>query len=470
MSAQKFVADTDTFAFGARCPKRGWVHSNGPLLIHAFRFSDAACIVTALHVTSRVLQLPWTREQVLLALLAVACFMLIAAPAALYRSWRASSIIAELNRVVYCCILAIAGVAVPMALIESAPATLAPMLVLWGASSFMAIASGRIAVRLGLRTWRASGRNFRTAVIVGAGEVAQRLAQQLQARPWMGIRLVGIAKTVEDYKIIKAEQPLDVVYIALPLRMHRHIQRIVHELRDSTTSVLYVPDFSAYGLLRSTWGELGDMVTVSLVDTPHQGLDGALKRMVDIVFAFTVLAGLALPMLLIAAAVKLTSPGPVVFSQKRYGLDGKSFRIYKFRTMTEVEDGESQFTFTQASRRDKRITRLGAFLRRTSLDELPQLFNVLVGDMSLVGPRPHPVALNESQRKLIDGYMLRHKVKPGITGLAQVNGFRGETDTPEKMQRRVRFDLEYINTWSLGLDVYILWRTLFVIVHDPNAY
>ncbi len=212
------------------------------------------------------------------------------------------------------------------------------------------------------------------------------------------------------------------------------------------------------------------MVAVSLVDTPHQGLDGALKRSGDIVFALMTLVGLALPMLVIAAAVKLTSPGPVVFAQRRYGLDGKSFRIYKFRTMTEVEDGESQFTFTQASRRDTRITPLGAFLRKTSLDELPQLFNVLFGDMSLVGPRPHPVALNESQRKLIDGYMLRHKVKPGITGLAQVNGFRGETDTPEKMQQRVRFDLEYINTWSLRLDVYILWRTLFVVLRDPNAY
>ncbi|RYF33740.1 MAG: undecaprenyl-phosphate glucose phosphotransferase, partial [Comamonadaceae bacterium] len=161
-------------------------------------------------------------------------------------------------------------------------------------------------------------------------------------------------------------------------------------------------------------------------------------------------------------------PGPVIFAQKRYGLDGKAFRIYKFRTMTAVEDGESQFT--QASRSDKRVTPLGAFLRKTSLDELPQLFNVLFGDMSLVGPRPHPVALNEAQRKLIDGYMLRHKVKPGITGLAQVSGFRGETDTPEKMQQRVRCDLEYINTWSLRLDAKIMWRTLFVVFHDPNAY
>ncbi|MEO8654194.1 MAG: hypothetical protein ABI409_08725, partial [Ramlibacter sp.] len=227
MSAHRLVAATNTIAFDARCPKRGWVHSNGPLLIHAFSDADAAALVFALRMTSRALQLQWTREHVLLALLAVACFMLVASPATLYRSWRSSSIIAELLRVLYCCIVTIASVAATVELIGSAPAMIAPMFVLWGISSFTAIALGRIAVRLGLRTWRASGRNFRTAVIVGAGEVAQQLAEQLQARPWMGIRLVGVAKTVADYKIIKAQQPLDVVYIALPLRMHRHIQKIV---------------------------------------------------------------------------------------------------------------------------------------------------------------------------------------------------------------------------------------------------
>jgi putative colanic acid biosynthesis UDP-glucose lipid carrier transferase len=280
--------------------------------------------------------------------------------------------------------------------------------------------------------------------------------------------VVGVARNIEEFHALRAQQELDVVYIALPLNMHRQIERIVHDLRDTTATVLFVPDFSGYRPLRSTWSELGNMLAVSLVDSPHQGLDGALKRTVDMVFASTALLVLALPMLAIAAAVKLTSPGPAIFAQKRYGLDGKSFHIYKFRTMVAMEDGES--TFTQACRGDTRVTRLGSFLRRTSLDELPQLFNVFVGDMSLVGPRPHPVALNESQRKLIDGYMLRHKVKPGITGLAQVNGLRGETDAPEKMQQRVRFDLEYINTWSLHLDARIMWRTLFVMFHDPNAY
>lgn len=468
LAAHKIVAGSSSVAFGAPAPKKGWVHANGPVLINAFRIADATCIVLALRVAGRVLELSWTREQLLLAMLGVTCFMLVASPARLYRSWRSSTIGAELQRALGCTAIAIGCVALPVAsagLDQGLPAT---MLALWGVLAFTFITAGRISVRLGLRHWRASGRNFRTAIVVGANDVARALAQQLQARPWMGIQLVGVARSVDDYRSIKAQHPLDVVYIALPLGMHRQIRTIVDEARDSATTVMYVPDFSAYGPLRSTWGELGDMLTVSLVDTPHQGTEGALKRVLDIVFASAALVGLALPMLAIAAAIKLTSPGPAIFAQKRYGLDGKSFRIYKFRTMRDVEDGESRFT--QASRCDRRVTPLGAFLRKTSLDELPQLFNVVAGDMSLVGPRPHPVALNEVQRKLIDGYMLRHKVKPGITGLAQVNGFRGETDSPEKMQQRVRFDLEYINTWSLGLDVRILWRTLFVIFHDPNAY
>lgn len=470
MATHKLNAVSGGFAFGAPSPKRGWVHSNGPILIHAFRFADACCIVLALRATLHVMERPWNEEQALFASVAVACFTLVASSKKLYRSWRFASISSELLSVMFCCVVGIGCVGLPVAIIGLDNAMPPLTLAIWADFSFIAVAAGRVAIRLGLRNWRASGRNFRTAVIVGSNDVARQLADSLQANPWMGIRLIGIARTIEELETIRAQRALDAVYIALPPRMHSRIRRIVQGLHDSTTSVFYVPDFSAYGPLRSSWGELGDMLTVGLVDTPHQGLDGALKRIVDVVLASMALLALALPMLGIAAAVKLTSHGPVIFAQKRYGLDGKAFRMYKFRSMRQVEDGESQFTFTQARRGDARITPLGAVLRKTSLDEIPQIFNVLKGDMSLVGPRPHPVALNECQRKLIDGYMLRHKVKPGITGLAQVNGFRGETDTPEKMQQRVRFDLEYINTWSLRLDARIMWRTLFVIFHDPNAY
>ncbi len=172
-------------------------------------------------------------------------------------------------------------------------------------------------------------------------------------------------------------------------------------------------------------------------------------------------------MALVALAIKLTSPGPVLFRQKRYGLDGREIRIWKFRTMNVCEDGPQ---VVQAKPDDPRVTWLGAILRRTSLDELPQLFNVLAGDMSLVGPRPHASAQNEQYRPQIAGYMLRHKVKPGITGLAQVNGWRGATDSPEKMRKRVQCDLSYIREWSLWLDVVILFRTVFVVLSAKNAY
>ncbi|HEY9847420.1 MAG TPA: exopolysaccharide biosynthesis polyprenyl glycosylphosphotransferase, partial [Candidatus Caenarcaniphilales bacterium] len=172
-------------------------------------------------------------------------------------------------------------------------------------------------------------------------------------------------------------------------------------------------------------------------------------------------------MILIALGVKVSSPGPILFKQRRYGLNGQEILVYKFRSMTVMEDGE---TVLQAKRNDFRITKFGAFLRRTSLDELPQFINVLQGRMSIVGPRPHAVAHNEQYRKLISGYMLRHKVKPGITGCAQVHGFRGETDTLDKMQKRVEYDLQYLKNWSLGLDLQIIFKTALVFFHNRNAY
>jgi putative colanic acid biosynthesis UDP-glucose lipid carrier transferase len=202
-------------------------------------------------------------------------------------------------------------------------------------------------------------------------------------------------------------------------------------------------------------------------ENPFYGVDGILKRAFDVVAASVLTTVAAVPMLAIAMLVKLTSPGPILFRQSRYGLDGREIRVWKFRTMTVCEDGEA---VKQATKDDQRITWIGKFLRRTSLDELPQLFNVLIGNMSLVGPRPHAKIHNEYYRKEIEGYMLRHKVKPGITGLAQVNGCRGETDTLDKMERRVRFDHQYIREWTIWLDLRILLKTFHVVVSRQNAY
>jgi putative colanic acid biosynthesis UDP-glucose lipid carrier transferase len=213
--------------------------------------------------------------------------------------------------------------------------------------------------------------------------------------------------------------------------------------------------------------KVGNVPVVSMCESPFTGLDGAVKNITDFILALLILILLSPIMLSIALAVKITSPGPVIFRQRRYGLNGEEITVYKFRSMTVVEDGAE---VKQAEKNDQRVTKIGAFLRRTSLDELPQFINVVQGRMSIVGPRPHAVAHNEFYRKLIRGYMLRHKAKPGITGWAQVNGFRGETEKLEKMQARIEFDLYYLQNWSILLDLHIILRTLWVVIRGDNAY
>jgi putative colanic acid biosynthesis UDP-glucose lipid carrier transferase len=206
---------------------------------------------------------------------------------------------------------------------------------------------------------------------------------------------------------------------------------------------------------------------VGICETPFTGTNEMVKRMSDVVLAALILVLISPLLLAIAIGVKRSSPGPILFRQRRYGLDGRKIVVYKFRTMTVAEDGD---VVRQATRNDSRITRFGAFLRRTSLDELPQFINVLQGRMSVVGPRPHAVAHNEMYRKLIRGYMIRHKVKPGISGLAQVNGLRGETDTVDKMKARIDYDLAYLSSWSLLLDLQIILKTVVVVLGKQNAY
>jgi putative colanic acid biosynthesis UDP-glucose lipid carrier transferase len=257
------------------------------------------------------------------------------------------------------------------------------------------------------------------------------------------------------------------IYIALPLSNVPRIGEMVRELRDTTASIYFVPDVFAFDLVQGRLVEINGMPAISVCDTPFHGMDAVMKRVTDVALAGVALLLLAPLMVLIGLAVKLTSPGPVLFRQRRYGLNGEEIMVYKFRSMTVCEDGA---VVTQATKRDQRVTPLGRILRSTSLDELPQLLNVLEGKMSVVGPRPHAVAHNELYRKLINGYMIRHKVRPGITGLAQVNGLRGETETVEKMRERVHFDLEYLSHWSPWLDVRIIFKTLWVIARDQNAY
>lgn len=261
---------------------------------------------------------------------------------------------------------------------------------------------------------------------------------------------------------------IDIVYIALPLGTEWRIKPLLDGLSDTTVSVHLVLDFANFNPLKIKLFDIQGTPTISIFETPHTGIDGMAKRLFDIVGATLILIALMVPMCLIALAIKLTSPGPVLYKQKRYGVRGEPITVWKFRSMRVMDADDANIE--QATNGDPRITPVGAFLRRTSMDEFPQFFNVLAGTMSLVGPRPHAICHNEQYRVLIEGYMLRHKVKPGITGLAQVNGWRGETDTIEKMEARVMHDLRYIRDWSIFLDIKIMLLTVFSRSVHRNAY
>jgi putative colanic acid biosynthesis UDP-glucose lipid carrier transferase len=242
---------------------------------------------------------------------------------------------------------------------------------------------------------------------------------------------------------------------------------LINQLGDSTASIYFLPDQLLFGAIQMRMHTVANVATIAVCESPMQGLGCIAKRLLDLSLAFT-LTAICWPLLLACAVgVKLSSPGGILFKQRRYGLDGREIVIYKFRSMRVCEDGP---TVAQARRGDPRVTRFGAFLRKTSLDELPQLFNVINGSMSLVGPRPHAIAHNEQYRKLINGYMVRHKVKPGITGWAQVNGYRGETDSVDKMRARVQFDIDYLRNWSIWLDLWIMLRTVPVVFSRKGAF
>jgi putative colanic acid biosynthesis UDP-glucose lipid carrier transferase len=293
--------------------------------------------------------------------------------------------------------------------------------------------------------------------------VAERSADAPSQRPGIGNLLGGI-NDVADYV---RRNSIDVVHIALPVVDRDLLDGLLNALRDTTTSIYFLPDVPHAARNHVSVIEMAGTPLLIYFETPYCGLQGVAKRAIDITVGATLLILLSPLLLLLAVLVRLDSAGPIIFKQRRYGLNGEEIAVYKFRTMTVCEDGAR---IAQAKRDDARITRLGKFLRRTSLDELPQLFCVLAGSMSLVGPRPHAVAHNELYRRLIDGYMLRHKVRPGITGWAQVNGLRGETETLDHMKKRIAYDLEYLRHWSPWIDLQILWRTVWVVFRDRNAY
>jgi putative colanic acid biosysnthesis UDP-glucose lipid carrier transferase len=324
----------------------------------------------------------------------------------------------------------------------------------------------------------------RGAVIVGMNEQGVSLARHITGSAYSGIDLQGFfddrgeerRETQGEYKLMGKiddlpayvkQHRIQFIYLSLPMASRPRILQVLDGLKDTTASIYFVPDMFITDLIQGRSDSVCGVTVISVCDTPFRGVNGMLKRASDIVLSLLILLLIFPVMAVIAVMVKLDSPGPIIFKQRRYGLDGEQILVYKFRSMAVTEDGGM---IQQARKNDMRITRLGAFLRKTSLDELPQFINVLQGRMSIVGPRPHAVAHNEMYRSLIKGYMVRHKVRPGITGWAQVNGQRGETDTLDKMQSRIDCDLDYLRNWSLQLDFFIIFKTIRLVFKDSAAY
>jgi putative colanic acid biosynthesis UDP-glucose lipid carrier transferase len=358
------------------------------------------------------------------------------------------------------------------------------VLVVWAVTTPILLFGARLLMPVVLPRLMAVEGVQRLAVIAGEGDLGRKLAEKIASAPYLGIRVAGFFDDRGPERLAEAERHdvlgslgelagyvkahrVDLIYVTLPMASQPRILNLLEELRDTTASIYFTPDIFLFDLIQARMDAIGGVPVVAVCETPFYGMNGLIKRLSDIAIAATALVLILPVMIAIAAGIKLTSPGPVLFTQRRYGLDGREFVVYKFRTMTVLEDGG---VVRQATRDDARVTRLGAFLRRYSLDELPQFVNVLQGRMSVVGPRPHAVAHNETYRKLIRGYMIRHKVKPGITGWAQVNGLRGETDTLDKMRERIEYDLSYLRNWSLQLDLQIVLKTILVVLRAHNAY
>jgi len=441
------------------------------------RAVDDILIFFALSVSLHIYQTPLSPEYMLLCLISIVLFSLFAENQEIYQGWRGAPMFDESVRILLSWLATFVLIASGLFISKSSFDYSKEVIELWLPLAPLSIILIHTTRRAILSFVRMHGLNTRNYAILGANSLGQRLKVALSEMPWLGYKFVGFfddRQIYQDDRLDERAKPIvggfkdllieaqngniDHIYITLPLRAETRISQIIHDLADSTVSVNIVPDFFIFNLIQSKWSNVQGIPVVSVFDTPFNALEGATKRVEDLLLCAVIIPIIAIPMLLIAIAVKLTSPGPVIFKQKRYGIKGEQIEVWKFRSMSVCENGD---TIKQATANDSRVTPLGAFLRRTSLDELPQFLNVVQGTMSVVGPRPHAIAHNEYYRKQIQGYMLRHKVRPGITGMAQINGCRGETDTIDKMEARVHHDLEYLRQWSLWLDLKIVFITIF---------
>ena len=443
----------------------------------------AVVAVTSLYATIIFFGIVFDRSSEAIIIVAVLCLILVQAPREVATQLTAARISAVMD-VIFRWLLLLAVMLAIGYVTKSLTDYPRRIFLTWAVVTPVALIFSTLAMQEVMHRFLMNAFENRSAIFAGYNNSSLELARRLTQNPVMRLKVSGffddrstdrlamesdakLVGTLSDVSTYVKQHGTDVIFIALPLRHVKRVMTLLDDLRDTTASIYYVPDIFVFDLIQARSGEIHGIPVVAMCETPFYGYRGVTKRLTDIGLSVLILL-LFLPLLLlISVLVKLSSPGPVIFKQRRYGLDGQEIAVYKFRTMSVTEDGAQ---IRQASKTDSRITRIGGILRRTSLDELPQLINVLQGRMSLVGPRPHAVAHNEEYRKLIKGYMVRHKVLPGITGLAQVNGCRGETSQLEEMEARVNYDLDYLRRWTPMLDIKIILLTAVKVFRDDKAY
>jgi putative colanic acid biosynthesis UDP-glucose lipid carrier transferase len=410
----------------------------------------------------------------------------------IYQSWRGKPLMDLLFRVCGGWVMVeITGVLISFSLHRSDLLSRL-WLAYWAVATIVLLIVTKALVYTILKGLRREGFNHKAVAIVGGAPYGKFLIEQMRIRPEAGFSPVVVYDedaTIDPYQDPDTVQAIEGVpverefatmiqlvrgraikelWLALPISKEKTIHRFVMELRNDFVNIRFIPDVRSLTLFSQPMVDLLGVPAINLAASPITDLRVLPKRVFDRLFAFGALTALAPLMLVIAVMVKLSSPGPVFFRQKRKGIDGNQFEIYKFRSMKV--HAETAGRITQATRRDPRITAVGAFLRRTSLDELPQFINVLRGEMSVVGPRPHALEHDDIYKDLVKGYMHRYRIKPGITGWAQINGYRGETDRIEKMMGRVKLDLYYMQNWTFWLDIKIVVLTLWKGFVGSNAY
>lgn len=447
------------------------------------RLFDVLALVATFASLAWGLHQELTADYIVLLSLTMLLFEVVAKAMGLYGVWRMKTLWSEVGRLSLVWSVTMATLLLLAFALKVSAVYSRLLLGLWAGATPTLMLAWRIGRNHNEQMRRLRGESQRMLAFVGGGAIARRMAEHIASNPWAGYQVLGVYDDRAPGRVAHDELPLlgstatllddaragrvDEIYITLPMHAQRRIIELVNALSDTTVSVFVVPDGFLFDMMQASWSEVAGYPIISIYDTPFYGVDGSFKRLEDIVLSMAIVLLISPLLLLIALGVKLSSRGPVLFRQRRYGLNGNIVEIWKFRTMTVAEDGDH---VVQATRGDSRVTRFGAFLRRHSLDELPQFFNVVQGRMSIVGPRPHAVAHNEQYRRIIHGYMVRHKVKPGITGWAQINGWRGETDTVEKMRKRVEFDLYYVRNWSFLFDLRIIVLTIFKGFRSKNAY